>query len=139
MSKNIKSVLIVDDEATDLMLIERSIVKAAPDFEVTTSRGGADAVAKIGSGGADIVLLDINMPGLNGFEVLREARASGAGDVPPVIMFSTSDRDEDIRRAYAEGAAAYVVKPGNLDGYADLAQSMQSFWAGHAVRPATGG
>ena len=127
--------LLVDDERTDLTMLEQSFAQMSPDVRVDLCHGSANAVARIVDGGADIVLLDINMPGLNGFDVLRETRERRPGNFPAVIMLSNSDNPSDIRRSYAEGASAYVVKPSSVAGYAALADSVGSFWAGLVARP----
>lgn len=133
-----RRLLVVDDEAADLMLVRRAVGKHAPGFEVCTSTGGEDAIRKIDPEQADLVLLDINMPGLDGFEVLRAARQGRPSHLPPVIMFSTSDRPTDVERAYAEGASAYVVKPSTLEGYRSLATAIDAFWGQVVTTPSDG-
>lgn len=133
--RQLTNLLLVDDEWTDLTLMERSFAKSAPDINVTSCQGSEDASKEILKGDADIILLDINMPGLNGFDILNRAREMHPGTFPTVIMLSTSENPEDIRRSYSEGAAAYVVKPSSMDGYNELAQSVAAFWAQVVARP----
>ena len=135
MEKTPPHLLLVDDERTDLAMLEQSFAGLSPGLRVDLCHGSTDAVARIVDGGADIVLLDINMPGLSGFDVLRQTREKRPGNFPAVIMLSNSDNPSDIRRSYAEGASAYVVKPSNVAGYKALANSVGAFWAGVVARP----
>ena len=133
--RKLKNLLLVDDEKTDLTLMERSFAKSAPDLRIETCQGSENAVEQITHGKADIVLLDINMPGLNGFDVLRRARESRPGTFPTVIMLSNSEDPKDIERSYSEGASAYVVKPSSMRGYKQLAESVEMFWCNVVARP----
>ena len=134
-AQNFRKLLLVDDEKADLRLLERCFAKSAPKIVVQSCQGSEKAVEKIADSGADIVLLDINMPGLNGFDVLRRARGARPGNFPTVIMLSTSENPEDIRRSYKEGASAYIVKPNSMSGYTELAKSVSNFWGSLVARP----
>lgn len=136
MIRHFKKLLVVDDHEADLRVLARSFAAAAPEIEVETLKGSEQAVKHIVSGENDMVLLDINMPGLTGFEVLERARQAEPGALPVVIMLSTSENPSDVRAAYARGAAAYVVKPDSLEGFERLACSIADFWGTLVSRPA---
>ena len=136
MSGKLKTLVVVDDDQLDLKMLTRVFEKEAPDISVSTCLGSRDAVDQILDCNTDIALLDINMPGLNGFEVLEDVRKKGGQGFPPVIMLSTSESNEDIERAYNCGASAYVVKPNNSEEFRELARSLTSFWGKLVRRPA---
>ncbi len=75
------------------------------------------------------------MAGMDGFDVLQRLRADEATRTLPTLIFSSSDRDEDIRRSYREHANAYLVKPRSSDGYRDLARNLEGFWYDTARLP----
>ncbi len=103
-----KKILVVDD--SDLM--HRMYGMMLRDGGLVAARDGEEALAAIvADPGIDLVLLDINMPKMNGFDVLRELGARGL--VPPlsVIVVTTEGRDQDAQRGLAAGAAAYLTKP----------------------------
>jgi CheY-like chemotaxis protein len=75
-----------------------------------------------------MVLLDINMPRKNGFEALEEVRANPDLKSLPVVMLTTSDRPEDIIRAYDSGATSYIPKPLDLDGLRRMARMLAEYW-----------
>ncbi|MEO1000674.1 MAG: response regulator, partial [Pseudomonadota bacterium] len=90
------NVLLVDDVEIDIMLQERAFRSEAPELTVASCLGSGEAAEKILSGDYDLVLLDINMPGKTGFDVLSEVRENRPGTHPIIIMFSSSDDPRDV-------------------------------------------
>lgn len=124
----------VDDDALDVRLVTRSFQKIAPDLDLKSHIGSAGAVERMRAGDVDVVLLDINMPGLDGFDVLAQLRRETDGsNYPAVIMLTTSTSKSDVKRAYAEGANAYLVKPGSAEEMRGLVGVLRDFWAGKAI------
>jgi CheY-like chemotaxis protein len=132
-------VLVVDDRETDALLmrivLERAGFVKPPLFAVN----GEEAIAHLEGTGVysdrkrfpmpNVVLLDLNMPKKNGFEVLAWIRQQPALKQLPVYVLSASSRAVDIRRAHELGANTYLVKPTNLDGLIHMAKSMAA-WLG---------
>ncbi len=107
-----KKILVVDD--SDLM--QRLYGVMLRGGGLVGARDGEEALAKIvADPEIDLVLLDINMPKMNGFEVLRELGARGLVPALRVIVVTTEGRDEDAQRGLAAGAAAYLTKPFRAD------------------------
>lgn|SRR5687768_4895366 len=100
--------LIVDDSSTMRQLIGFA-VRRIPGLALVEAENGVEALRLLGERTFDLILLDINMPVMSGFTLLEELQARS--DVPPVIVITTEDAQEDIDRALALGAAAYVMKP----------------------------
>ena len=100
--------LIVDDSSTMRQLIGFA-VRRIPGLALVEAENGVEALRLIGERSFDLILLDINMPVMSGFTLLEELQARK--DVPPIIVITTEDAQEDIDRALALGAAAYVMKP----------------------------
>lgn len=103
----LRRVLLVDDEE-DLRSLVSSVVEDL-GFEVDTARDGLSAIEKAEDDPPDLILLDLLLPGLDGFAVLRYLREGGSR-VPIVLLTACSD-ERAIRRAIAEGATAYLPKP----------------------------
>ncbi|TMQ29671.1 MAG: response regulator [Nitrospirae bacterium] len=76
----------------------------------------------------DLVLLDINMPKKNGFEVLEEMKKYPQLQLLPVIMLTTSHREEDVVRAYEKGACSYIHKLIDLDEFKQLIKQFEHYW-----------
>lgn len=106
------SILIVDDSITTRTM-ERSIL-VANGYAVELAVSGEDAMEKVVGTTFDLIVSDIEMPGIDGFELTKRLRALDAYREVPVIIVSSRSRDEDKRRALAAGAQAYIVK-GSFD------------------------
>lgn len=103
-----KRILVVDDEPDTLGLIELTLSTAG--FEVRTGFGGRTALALLRQESFDLLLLDIMMPDLSGFEVIQELQA-GSTPIPPLVFLTAKNRPEDRELGNALGARAYLVKP----------------------------
>ncbi len=113
------SILIVDDDRNEVDIALRAIGRSDLDVKVEIARDGVEALAALGleSNGNPssrrhlrVVFLDIKMPRLNGWEVLRRIREDSRTSDLPVVVLSSSDRDEDIQRSYKLGANGFIVK-----------------------------
>lgn len=127
-------VLIVDDSANDALLMRTVFERAGFVQPLRFARDGDEAIAYLRGDDAygnrqqfplpTVVLLDLNMPRKNGFEVLAWIREQPALRRLRVYIMSASNRAEDIQRVYDLGANSYLVKPGTLDGLMHLAKTL---------------
>jgi two-component system response regulator len=76
----------------------------------------------------DLVLLDLRLPRVDGFEVLRRMKSSGAVSHIPVVVLTTSEAESDISAAYRGGASSYLVKPAAFDAYIELMRGFGHYW-----------
>ena len=104
-----KKILIVDDEMIMINVMERHVTNAGYDFDVASN--GQDALDKINKQPPDLVLLDLMMPGLNGFETCRRIRSNPATKKLPVIIVTALHSDSDSADAATCGANDFLVKP----------------------------
>ena len=102
-------VLVVDDVLPNIKLLEARLT--AEYFEVTTATNGPEALAICAQGNCDIVLLDVMMPGMDGFEVCRRLKADPATSHIPVIMVTALDQPSDRVRGLDVGADDFLTKP----------------------------
>jgi signal transduction histidine kinase len=114
--RQVATLLMVDDddmaiELTQIELIERNRLQC----KVLVAQNGQDALVRLRDTDIDLVLLDINMPKMDGFELLERMRAEGLLDHVAVVMCSTSTYEEDISRAKELGARGYLTKPPEFD------------------------
>jgi CheY-like chemotaxis protein len=133
-------VLVAEDDLADIHLLQRAFAKAGMGMPVYFAPDGEQVLAYLqGKPPFDnpvdyplptLLLLDLNLPQLSGFEVLQWLRAQPGLRCMIVVVFSASDRPEDIRRAYALGAHSYVVKPQEPDELARVVQRLQDCWRG---------
>jgi len=117
-----RKILIIDDDRTDRLLIKKALLKVESDLEIIELESGREAVSTIQSEGPLATLLDIRMPGIDGFQVLKAIREEAETRTHPVIMVSGSDEASDKDMATEFGADGYLVKPDSFLGYGELAQ-----------------
>lgn len=107
-----KSLMIVDDSATMRKIIMRTVRMSGLEFERTEEAGsGTEALEKLKAGPVDVVLCDINMPEMNGTEMVKKARELPSCKGTKIIMVSTESAQELIDRVIADGADGYITKP----------------------------
>lgn len=118
-------VLVVDDEPNVL----RSLVQylTIEEFRVETASNGQEALEKVQSFVPELILLDVMMPEMDGFEVLDKIKEMPGFEGTPVIMLTAKDQSSDVLKGYQSGATSYLVKPFNLD---ELVETINQTLAG---------
>lgn len=102
-------VLIVDDEANIVISLEFLMQQAG--YEVAVARNGEEALEQIENFRPDLILLDVMLPGVNGFDVLQRVRQQAGFHELPVIMLTAKGREVEVTKGLALGANAYITKP----------------------------
>lgn len=105
-----RRILLVDDSHT-VRLYGRSILSVLPDVEIEESQNGVEALEKAAHQHFDLLVIDVNMPQMDGYTLLRELRKRPDSWSIPVIMVTTEDREDDRRQAYSAGASFHLSKP----------------------------
>lgn len=113
-------ILLVDDDENYLLVAQRALRRAGVPAAIETARDGAEVFHRLGLNGNGeehvtldnlaVILLDLNMPVLDGWEVLRRLRADRRTHKVPIVIISTSDRPQDVEKSYDLGANSFVVK-----------------------------
>jgi two-component system chemotaxis response regulator CheY len=104
-----KTILIVDD--SEFVRSYHSHILEQADFRVITAVDGSDGLEKLYSNACDLVLTDINMSNMDGYEFIRRVRADGKYDSLPIIIVSTESETKDKMKGFEAGANLYIVKP----------------------------
>lgn len=136
-------ILLVEDNEDDILLEQEALADAKLVNLMYVVRDGDEAIAYLRRQGKyhdakvpGLILLDINMPKKNGFEVLNEIKADPALMHIPVVMLTTSDSEADIVKSYAKGACSYITKPMDFDKFRDVIRQFALYWALVATVPA---
>jgi len=106
-----RKILAVDDERAIARLVEVNLVRQG--YEVTLAYDGLEAIEKIRLERPDLIVCDVMMPRMDGFEVLRHLKADPATRDIPIIMLTAKSQDTDVYKGWAGGAAMYLTKPFN--------------------------
>ncbi|MCC6445456.1 MAG: response regulator [Armatimonadetes bacterium] len=106
-----KKILAVDDEKHIVRLVQVNLQRAG--YEVVTANDGKEALEKVESERPDLVVLDVMMPYMDGFEVLRNLRSNPSTRELPVIMLTAKAQDADVFKGWQSGVDCYLTKPFN--------------------------
>jgi two-component system response regulator len=127
-------ILLVEDDPGDALMITEALRQAKAPGELHRVADGDEALAFLGRRDAfaqaprpDLILLDLNLPRRGGLEILAELKADPRLRLIPVIVLSSSRAPEDIQRSYELHASAYIVKPADYDGMADVIRQVDAF------------
>ncbi|QMW02488.1 response regulator [Spirosoma foliorum] len=128
------NVLIVDD---DQMLIKAAFEKDSAKFNLQFATDGTDVLENIESPQflPDLVLLDLNMPRIHGFEVLKHLKSSAFYRHIPIVILTTSGAEEDINRTYELGANSFLTKPISQQALVNIAEQIRLYWFELAKTP----
>lgn len=135
MAGSPRKLIVVDDDPVDVRFVIRAFSEAGSPIEITHVADAELASDRLDAEAFDYILLDINMPGTSGMDLLKRLRGRSRTAVTPVIMLSSSSSTIDVNRAYQNGANAYAVKPATLNGYREFAEGFTRFWVDVAVSP----
>lgn len=137
-----RNILLVEDNAGDANLVKVLFRSSKVPTQITHVDDGAEALRlllddrqMVNIPRPDLILLDLNLPKVDGREILREIKASPRLRQIPVIIFSSSSAEEDILSSYDNHANCYLVKPMDLDEMEDLVRKVESFWFNAAMLP----
>ena len=136
------SILLVEDNPGDVRLIQEAFRTTGfePTFHTAVDGDAAleflqEGVDSTAGPSVDLILLDLNLPRTDGFEVLTAIRDEPELTSLPVIVLTSSEAPEDIVKSYELCANAYLTKPSNPDEFAELGQAVEAFWVEEAVLP----
>ncbi len=138
------NVLLVEDNPGDARLVRESFEQVAEPTTVSVMSNGEDALDYLrdtldSHERVDLVLLDLNLPGRNGREILAEIKKDADLQMIPILILSSSRASHDLKACFRNHANAYLVKPDDFEGFVDLALAIEAFWmrtVATAPRPA---
>jgi chemotaxis family two-component system response regulator Rcp1 len=133
-SRPARRILIVEDNRGDVLLVEVALREAGLRFELIHMPDGEKAIDFLRtltnghSSFLDLVLLDLNLPKRDGWEVLEELRAVPMKNPVPVVILSSSSAPQDLARAERLGVLKYIRKPSTLDEFMAIGQKLKQLW-----------
>lgn len=128
----------VEDDADFAFFMENAVKEVNQDLKLSIVPNGAEALDKLKKLANDnytpgLILLDMNLPGLSGLEVLRVIKQTPHLKYIPVLLFTTSDNPRDVKASLEYGANAYLTKPEGYDKLVNCMKSLHDFWFKHSV------
>lgn len=131
MSDHEVTILLVDDDAIDVMNVKRAFARSNLTNPIHEASNGIEALEILRSGtlpARRIVLLDLNMPKMNGIEFLRELRADDELKSTSVVVLTTSNEERDKVEAYQLNVAGYLLKPVTFPKFVELMAALNKYW-----------
>ncbi len=142
MQKKTIHILLVEDNEGDILLIKEAFEEAQIIIEMSVVTDGQAALDFLGKeppyqdvDTPDLVLLDVNLPILNGHEVLQHAKSDKVLKSIPIIMLTTSSSPKDIDSAYANHVNSYITKPVNVNDFLKVVSGIEKFWINIVTLP----
>ena len=139
------TILIADDDEDDRLLARDALRQAPVPAVLRCVEDGGELLEYLrrerryappaDAPAPSLVLLDLNMPRMNGLEALREIRGDPALRHVPVVVMTTSERREDVQRSYELGANSFITKPVTFSGLVEVMRSLGGYWGGTVSLP----
>ncbi|MBV9511159.1 MAG: response regulator [Caulobacteraceae bacterium] len=144
-STKTRDLLLVEDNFGDAMLAQEAFGAMRTPATLSTARDGEEALQRLrregpyaGSPLPDLVLLDMNLPQMDGLAVLRAIRSEASLRRLPVLVMTGSNAQNEIDACYEAGANGYIVKPMQFEALEEIALAIEQFWFGVAALPSPG-
>ena len=136
--KNLRPIriMLVEDDPGDQKLIRKSLLNQKVANEIIVTESGEEALEFLSACKAgdnetpvpELILLDLNMPGMGGKEFLRHIKADDELDTIPVVILTTSDSEQDVLDSYKLHASGYIKKPVNLQDFQEVMNTLEDYW-----------
>ncbi|MDB4943284.1 MAG: hypothetical protein JWP97_2818 [Labilithrix sp.] len=127
------NILLVDDDSVDVLNVKRAFTKANIANPLFVAGNGLEALELLRSGSVPehnrLVLLDLNMPKMNGIEFLQELRKDPALATTSVVVLTTSNEERDKIDAYRLNVAGYLLKPVTFVNFVDVMATLNKYWS----------
>jgi len=129
--RNSRPIMLVDDDDVDSIIVQRALKELKVSNELIRKVDGEDALTYLKDESNPkpcVILLDLNMPKINGFEFLKIAKADEKLKRLPVVVLSTSDVDQNIIDSFDLGVAGYIVKPVDYKQFVEAMRTVDMYW-----------
>ena len=139
------TIIMIEDDDGHARLIERNIRRSGVNNDIVPFRNGTDALNYLferdhsglaHKGHSLLILLDLNLPDMTGTEILRQLKESRLFKSTPVVVLTTTDDAQEIKRCYELGCSVYITKPVNYESFANAIRQLGLFFSVIQVPPA---
>jgi CheY-like chemotaxis protein len=144
IARGLPIILIAEDDLGDRVLLQQAFVATGFKADLRFAADGEEFLAYVrqsppweGAERPDLILLDLNMPRMDGREVLREIKSAPEVRAVPVVVLTSSRSEKDVAEAYDRGANTYIPKPDSVQELTAIIQTLCEFWFKIAVLPST--
>jgi len=135
------NILLVEDNEGDILLTLEALKEGKVSKNISVVKDGWEALQYIDNEGAysdepepDMILLDVNLPKVNGHEVLAKIKNNNKKKHIPVVMLTTSSSEDDIIKSYENSADSYIAKPVDANDFVRVVNSIEDFWFSYLLK-----
>ena len=131
MRKRVLSILLIEDDRIEVMKLKRVLSKNQLKHQLNEAKNGEEAleILRDKSKLPDIILLDLNMPKINGIEFLKILKNDPVLKYIPTVILTTSSNHNDVKQCYEIGIAGYILKPLKYEDYVDKINGLLEYWS----------
>ncbi|MGB3181561.1 MAG: response regulator [Cyclobacteriaceae bacterium] len=133
------NILLVEDSIADIAMLEEVLLDSKMTINLETTFNGEEAIQLLRDRDPaalpDIILLDLNLPRLDGIDVLKQIKGHEVLKRIPVVVLSTSSNRQDIIKSYEEHANCFITKPSDFDQFEKVVRTLENFWFSIAKLP----
>ena len=137
-------VLLIEDNEGDVLLTQETMNEINSPVNLHIAKDGEKALSRMMKEGEfqdaetpDLILLDLNIPKVNGFDILKKAKSTPSLKHIPIIVLSTSNKDKDVLDSYQQYVNCYITKPVDLEEFATIIYNIEQFWFRTVKLPTT--
>jgi len=129
--KRALNILLIEDDAIEVMKLNRTVSSLKLNHSIVEANNGEEALVKLRSGDnpPDVILLDLNMPKMNGIEFLKVLKGDKNINHIPIIILTTSNNKKDLLSCYKIGISGYIAKPLKYDDYVTKINTTLEYWS----------
>jgi len=129
--KRALNILLIEDDAIEVMKLNRTVSSLQLNHSIVEANNGEEALVKLRSGDnpPDVILLDLNMPKMNGIEFLKVLKGDKSINHIPIIILTTSNNKKDLLSCYKIGISGYISKPLKYDDYVTKINTTLEYWS----------
>ncbi|EAQ49081.1 response regulator [Leeuwenhoekiella blandensis] len=131
MKKKVLSILLIEDDRIEVMKLKRVLSKEALNHKLIEAKNGEEALTLLRDKSIlpDLILLDLNMPKIDGIEFLKILKADDTFKYIPTVVLTTSSNHNDVKQCYEIGIAGYVLKPLKYEDYVTKLSGLLNYWS----------
>lgn len=127
-------ILLIEDDTIEILKLKRSIAKLEEQHTIIEAHNGEEALSLLKEGPLpELLLLDLNMPKMNGLEFLKQLRRLPDLQYLPTVVLTTSVNQADLKAAYSLGVAGYIVKPLRYEEYVTKIAALLTYWKNNVL------
>lgn len=128
-------ILVADDDPDDRLMMTEAFKERCQECRLLFAKDGAELLRVLEGKEPDLIILDLNMPLMDGREALRAIKTDPSLCHIPTVVMTTSENEDDVRFCYRAGASSYIIKPSSFSELLEIVSMLKSYWIDTVILP----